>query len=411
MSRSSMGKRIRRCTQTCSQNVVLSNDDLLTSILLHVPWTQLKVLKRVSRQWRSLITTSHFRSLVSPLRASGLFLQAHPDDFGDISYANKVYFIPLHDSEKASPFETRGFGNDHNDHENFCILQSCNGLLLCSNVSGTQCFVYNPSNNQVDSLPKQPLGTGDNFRHVGLSFNPLKSLHYKVVAVVSRPRPQLRYERDFYIYSSETKTWELSEQSFISDPWMCSSNGVYWNGSMHWLSTMHQDLEPDSSVSVCLYFNVDEERLGTFPRPPIGARSRSRMSLYFGESEDHLHVIEASATSLSVYEMKSDYSMWFSKYQIDLDPISRAFPEIQEKNIFEYQNDYAVKVLSLIRREKIHEDSFLVLQIPGKVIRYNLMDSSFKLIWDFGVDLDLDPNINDDLVFDFQVCQYIESLS
>lgn len=172
-------------------------------------------------------------------------------------------------------------------------------------------------------------------------------------------------------------------------------DGVYQNGL---------DLEPDSSVSVCLYLNVDEDRLGTFPRPLIGARSRTRRSLYFGESEHYLHVIEASpsTTLLTVYEMKSDYSVWFSKYRIDLDPISRAFPEIKENTLFEYQNNYVVKVFSLIGREDLLEDSFLVLEIPGKVIRYNLMDRSFKLIWDFGVDLDLDPKINDDSLFDFK---------
>ncbi|KAK1363061.1 hypothetical protein POM88_038622 [Heracleum sosnowskyi] len=42
-----------------------------------------------------------------------------------------------------------------------------------------------------------------------------------------------------------------------------------------------------------------------------------------------------------------------------------------------------------LRREKFMEDSFLVLQIPGNVIRYNLVDRSFKLIWDFGLTLNL----------------------
>ena len=66
----------------------------------------------------------------------------------------------------------------------------------------------------------------------------------------------------------------------------------------------------NQSLSECLYLNVDEERLGTFPRPPIGELSNSRRSSYFGESEDHLHVVEACRydTSLSVYEMRSDYS-------------------------------------------------------------------------------------------------------
>ncbi|KAK1362948.1 F-box domain containing protein [Heracleum sosnowskyi] len=403
-------KRFRRCASSSSQKVVLSNEDLLTLILLHVPWTKLISLKCVSRQWLSLITTFHFSNLLPPLRASGLFIQAPHDTFIDVSSPNEVYFLSLDDPNKASPFKTRVFENEHDDHENIRILQSCNGLLLCSNVPGTRFYVYNPSTNQL-ATPKQPLGTWDTFRYVGLSFDPSKSLNYKVIGLVSRPRSQALDERDFYIFSSETKAWKSSVQSFTSDPGMYFNDGVYWNGCMHWLSTLHRDLEPDSSVSVCLYFNVDEERVGTFPGPPIGEFEEG--SLYFGESEGHLHVIEACpmVSSLSVYEMKSDYSMWFVKYQIDLDPIFRAFPEIKDITSFEYQFYYAVKVFSLIRRENFHEDSFLVLEIPGKVIRYNLMDRSFKLIWDFGVDLDIDPHINDDLLFDFQVCPYIKTLS
>ncbi|KAK1377640.1 hypothetical protein POM88_024384 [Heracleum sosnowskyi] len=289
-----MGKRFRRCASSSSpQKVVLNDDDLLTLILLHVPWKNLISLKCVSRQWLSLITTFHFRNLLPPRRASGLFIQAPYDTFIDVSSPNEVYFVSLDDPNKAFPFKTRVFENEHDDHKNIRILQSCNGLLLCSNVP---------------------------------------------------------------------------------DPGMYFNDGVYWNGCMHWLSTLHRDLEPDSSVSVCLYINVDKERLGTFLRPLIGEFEEG--SLYFGESECHLHVIEACPwiSSLNIYEMK-------------------------------------IKVFSLIIRENFNKDSFLVLEIPGKFIRYNLMDKNFKLIWDFGVDLDLDPKINDDLLFDFQVCQYIKSLS
>ena len=57
-----------------------------------------------------------------------------------------------------------------------------------------------------------------------------------------------------------------------------------------------------------------------------------------------------------------------------LDPVSKDFPEIKEKDIFHDENDpdYAVNVLSLIRRKNFHEDSFVVLEIPGKAIRYKL---------------------------------------
>lgn len=141
-------------------------------------------------------------------------------------------------------------------------------------------------------------------------------------------------------------------------------------------------------------------------------RSTPRRSLYFGESEDHLHVIEVRPcdTSLNVYEMKSDYSEWFVKYQVELDPISKAFPEMtKHKHIFRDKSDYKVAVFSLIRRENFQEDSFLVLEIPGKAIRYNLVDKSFKVIRDFSVDFS-PTKIRQWHCGRFKVWQYIESL-
>ncbi|GKB66878.1 hypothetical protein Tco_0928290 [Tanacetum coccineum] len=70
--------------------------------------------------------------------------------------------------------------------KNVKILQSCNGLLLCSD-SGRLVFyyVYNPSTNQFKRLP-HPNCSLDNspyYRSVGLrmAFDPTKSPHYKLV--------------------------------------------------------------------------------------------------------------------------------------------------------------------------------------------------------------------------------------
>ncbi|WOG83601.1 hypothetical protein DCAR_0102778 [Daucus carota subsp. sativus] len=383
-----MDARLKSCTSNKSRSqlksfrsheAVLNNEDLLTLILFRVPWTQLKVLKCVSRQWHSLITTS-----LPPLRASGLFCKGH------LGF-DKLYFVPLDDPNFASPLRARTFNLDH---EKILFLHSCNGLLLCSagfpdsyNPRNCNWYVYNPSTNQLAALPKHP----DNvyfMDHIGLAFEPSKSPHYKVIAFIMTTRGNLF--GDFHIYSSETGTWRVSVQSF-STRGMHFKHGVYWNGSIHWLSRLESPLHSKSSLSECLYFNVDQGRLGTFPRPPIHLRSRTERTVYFGESEDHLHVTEVRVgdTSLSVYEMKSDYSEWFVKYQIDLDPIFKVFPQRRARSFYKATSDdkiaYEFNVLSLIRRENFREDSFLVLEIHGQVIRYNLINRSFKLVRDLGV--------------------------
>ncbi|KAK1362950.1 F-box family protein [Heracleum sosnowskyi] len=363
------------CQLCSSSQVVLNNDDLLTLILLHVPRKKLISLKCVSRQWLSLITNPHFiirlRSL-PPFRISGLFFQQPV--YG--AECNKVDFVHLNDLKTPSPFSFLTFAHDHTDPERVCIKQSCNALLLCcTDRSANITLVYNPSTNQLDTLPKHPCTDSYGLLHIDLIFDPSKSLHYKVISFLTRPQPSVG---DFYIYSSETKTWRPSIKSYLPSPDMLFRDGAYWNGCLHWLS----EYSNSRPVSDSLYFNVDEERLQTFPSPPISEWSVDKS--YFGESEDHLHYTEVCPfdSSFRVYEMKSDYSEWFVKYQIDLVPISITFPEM--KDCFFYTCDsFNAAVVSLIRRENFKEDSFLVLEIPGKIIRYNLVDKSFKVIWEF----------------------------
>lgn len=92
----------RRCTSN-SQEVVLDEEDLLTLILLCVPYRKLMSFKSVSKKWLSLITNPHFtrllRNLLPPLRASGLFIQRPPE----IGFPDKVYFVPLDDKNITSP--------------------------------------------------------------------------------------------------------------------------------------------------------------------------------------------------------------------------------------------------------------------------------------------------------------------
>lgn len=412
--------KLGRCTYT-SQEIVLDEEDLLTLILLRIPYRDLLSFKSVSKKWLHLITTPHFTSLLRnalpPLRASALFIQRTYPNFLSKRLPDQVHFVPLDDPNATSPFRNLDFAHDPYTYRQIRVCQSCNGLLLCSSArvfdfNLSNCYVYNPSTNHLDTLSKQPLCYGYEGYYIGFAYDPSKSPHYKVIAYITKI--PLSFVGDLHIYSSETGTWKASAQSFLPPEGILFTDGVYWNGSMHWLSFLGSDCSnlPDS-LSDGLYFNVDEERFGTFPRPPIGAKSISVRSRYFGESEDHLHVTEVCqyATSLTVYEMKSDYSGWFVKYRIDLDPIAKVFPEMTKHMSLSYdKTDYAVAVLSLIRRENFREDSFLVLEIPGKAIRYNLVDGSFKLIWDFGVALNIKYNIDLWTLGRFKVFPYLESV-
>lgn len=109
----SMSVDMMRLTSSCelksspsSQELVLDDKNLLTLILLRVPWKKLMSLKCVSKQWLSFITTPGFRNLLPPLRASGLFIH----HLSVLNKPGKLYFVPLDNPKAPSPFTALTFG-------------------------------------------------------------------------------------------------------------------------------------------------------------------------------------------------------------------------------------------------------------------------------------------------------------
>ncbi|KAL8118509.1 hypothetical protein AgCh_016147 [Apium graveolens] len=269
-----------------------------------------------------------------------------------------------------------------------------------------RCYIYNPSTDQLAILPRLP---GIWVDYIGLAFDPSKSPHYKVIAFVPTFSPDDEVGVRFHIYSSKTKTWRVCVQSFALGADMYFDRGIYWKGCVHWLSIHDIKYELASDVPDGLYFLFDAKNI---PKASYLSGVHLERSFYFGESEDHLHFTEVCprSTSISVYEMKSNYSEWFLKYQIDLAPISKAFPEMTGYKAFGFKYNYAVELLSVVRRENFEEDSFLVLGVPGKILRYNLVDGNFDLLWDFVVDFAVE-NVDWGDYRQLKAWQYIETLS
>ncbi|TXG70580.1 hypothetical protein EZV62_005515 [Acer yangbiense] len=363
-------------------NSIADNDDILTEILVRLPLKSILRCKSVSKQWRSLISGAHFcrRIYPDPYLVSGLLLN-------NIFVDNLEYdFVPLTDKPTSPPFETLTFVNHPSGLE---ILQSCHGLLFCSSFSnrdfGRDYYIYNPTTEQFRTLPLPPSCQDSTIvRGMTLAYDPHKSPHYKVVCVrkpnsgqdymgiYSRLKDYLsNYSRyQIEIYSSEMRSWKVSGRSFIAHDDVDFRRGVFWNGAVHWVNFY---------ISHCLYFKVDDEKLRKMPMPatPIpddwdyGRRLR-----YFDESREHLHLVEKYVTqNFDIYEMEADYSGWFVKYHVNLNSIKIAFPEM----ITTLFHRYNIAILAIIR-EADDGESYMVLQIPGKVIRYNLNDKTFNMI-------------------------------
>ncbi|KAL3650397.1 hypothetical protein CASFOL_006800 [Castilleja foliolosa] len=354
-----------------SAQITASIDDLLTAIFLRLPIKSLLRFELVSKHWHSLITNPTFRRLHNPNPATGLFLHC-------LSYRARpwIEYFPFSGLKSKPPLRKLKFAKDSSGIK---IVHSCNGLLLCSSFKARdhnrKYYVHNPTTNKFLVLPKLDIqsGVSSKIRGMSLAFDPAKSPYYKVVSVQVYGLDYGEYKYQIEVYSSDTGSWRKCCKT--SKARVNFENGVYWNGSIHWTSN---GIRGDS-----LYFNTNNQKLGIMPTPPFGWDCIN--NYYFGESSDHLHYVKVNGPGLKfdVYEMRRDYSEWFVKYNVDLSSIVSAYPEMIRSYIRPTSSSYyAFLIFAMVRGEK-DEDSFLVLQVPGKAVKYNFVYQSFETICEF----------------------------
>ncbi|XP_057477011.1 F-box protein At5g07610-like isoform X2 [Actinidia eriantha] len=360
-----------------SADQVAANDDLVTEILIRLPVKSLMQFKSVSKRWLSLITKPHFIRCRNPdpSYVSGLFF------YSSMRRLNpELIFIPLQNDKNPTDNAYSTTFTTPPDALSIRILSSCYGLFCCSSYchnTDRQFHIINPTTNQFASLPKLQ----DELQGLSLAFDPSRSPHYKVVcvwrtiSVLSTKPYQSECHFQIEIYSSETGSWRASGDPFTADLNTQFLSGVYWNNAINWFNSSGESL----------YFNIEDERLGVMPMPPIPPGEWSgRQFRYYGESRGHLHLVEiyGPTTQFVVHEMERDYSGWFVKYHVDLHEVGLAFPDMLRRLSWDL-TCCSFAILSLIRREE-DVGSFLVLHVPGKILRYNLADKNFKELRDVG---------------------------
>ncbi|KAG8373723.1 hypothetical protein BUALT_Bualt11G0054400 [Buddleja alternifolia] len=355
---------------TTSAEVVDSINDLLLQILLRLPVKSLMRFKLVSKHWKSVITSPDFSLLRNPRPNPTVGFVYPGRKISEFEYINVDVKNPT-----KPPFRKLSFPEDPYA---FWIQQSCNGLLLCCSSGSSdcrynrspirKCYVYNPTTNCFTKLPRPGvLNQVPRIVHgVNLAFDHAKSPPYKAVCV--RGSEFARELLQIEIYSAESGVWRVSGEPFTATA--SFDYGVYWNGSIHWLSYEPKEL---------LYFNVDKERFAKMPLP-VDINGVA----YFGESCDHLHIIgnHDMKIAFNVYEMKRDYSEWFVKYRVDLTAVLTTYRKMAYHNNLINRLGYAFSVLSLIR--DVEEGSFLVLRISHKVVLVNLSCNTLEEIHDCG---------------------------
>ncbi|XP_022748449.1 F-box protein At5g07610-like [Durio zibethinus] len=362
-----------------------NSQDILTHLLLRLPTKSLLKFKCVSKQWLSTISNPQFCLSHTRHRQHNGFLEPTALLLKPYLTANLEFdMVPLKHYSEVPFFH-------YLNTSGIILRESCDGLFLCQPLDfhdhgDTRFFICNPTTKKfkILSFPSKPP------TFVNLAFDPLKSLHYKVICI----RPAVSdedYDFEINIYSSETETWtatgidfEADEESIMFEGIMFEDTVVFCNGKIHW----------DSVGNESLYFDVEKECLQKMPMPtlPDGSDIISDMDRYFGEARGTLYIALAhynlGHVDLYVFEMATDYSNWFLKRRLDLDDAMRVFPEIKLGCLLSFSG---LSGLCFIQSEKEKEPK-VVMWADGKIICYDFNDGSWKMLYDPGPGVKIGSN-------------------
>ncbi|GJV83486.1 granule-bound starch synthase [Tanacetum coccineum] len=355
-----------------SVHKVLSNDDLLIEILVLLPLISLNLFKRVSKHWLSLITSSSFifrRTQISAfVPPSGLFI------LRDAS--SSAYDFLSFDSRKLAKRSTVFTYNSETSTKSL-IKQSCNGLLLCY-ISGdyTKHFVYNPLTSVFKMLPPihpldyLPSSCYNNFR---MAFDPTKSPHYKAVHVggVRDVADVYGYSIKVQTYSSKTGVWTVWDDRFPSRSFFGFWSGIYCNGAIHWFS--------DGKYSFHFKLEFVDRLVLTNIQTPLTLKGEVHGDRKLFGSYGSLLLLckdHYRSRKLNIYEMKNGYSEWSIKYFVNLDNMLR--------RTWKLPKDWdCYNIWSIFFGER-EEDSFMVIELSGKVLQYKFVSKSVTKLLDLG---------------------------
>ncbi|KAI3728709.1 hypothetical protein L6452_17350 [Arctium lappa] len=328
------------------------SQDLLTEIFLRLPVITLIRLTSVSKQWNLFIKSHSFGLLRNPNPdpPSGLFFEGW-----DVRY--KYHYVPLDFGNMVNrpPFTTLRF-----DSGAIKILQSCNGLLLCVN-DFQKYYIYNPTTNRFVTLPQLNNFNPDGVCCMTLAFDPLKSSHYKVICNYMYGVMMIE------IYSSASGKWKISNERL--DDLVDLDRGVYGHNAIHWMSFPNR----------LVYLKLDEELLRYIDiDTPDTTIYGTILDEFLTESRDGMLLVVRCCRfrRLNVYEINKDYSEWSIKYHVDLEDVIRVYPKMQTR----LGLHFVVQSLVLGGTE---EDSFIVLELPGKLIQYKFVSNTISQLRDF----------------------------
>ncbi|KAF7129819.1 hypothetical protein RHSIM_Rhsim10G0184900 [Rhododendron simsii] len=297
-----------------SAEIIATNVDLHTEILLRVPATSLIKFKSVSKRWLSLISDSRFaqnhahRNPSPP--HSGLYFYTTSNR--SLSSNDPITRVSVRDNPRTS-LPNLSFLCDSSPRFETRVLHSSNGLMLCSTFDTNNCIddknyvICNLTTQKFVVLPKPVLSEFHLKFRSYLVFDPKKSPNYKVVVV------SLAYDLNTYkldVYSSESASWKSPILTLKNQ---AGKHGAVWNGELILMSCdLGSKLESCANHDhLYMRFDVDAEKLTTTRVPYLDSKISERIE-YFGECTGHLLLIHCSwYDPMEFKEQMKMISLWW----------------------------------------------------------------------------------------------------
>ncbi|GKA13960.1 hypothetical protein Tco_0693606 [Tanacetum coccineum] len=267
------------------------------------------------------------------------------------------------------------------------ILQSCNGLLLC-NGSAWPIFyyVYNPSINLFKRLLQLNYSHDDSRFYssvlLRMAFDPRKSLYYKVVQA-GRTSSEIVIQN----YSSETRNWSMCRHRFNYFSFDHFENAINLNDAFYWLETRNKQLKhfklniEDHDNAIITRVKKFLWSFGGHTNDPFLLLMKIPQMLHlegkFFESRGCLLLVckdDIGSREFTIYEMMQGFSVWSVRYLVNTEDFMNLLPE-------GWSIRSIIWSIGLGERE---DSSFLVINLSGNVVKYNLISKTISQIFDIG---------------------------
>ncbi|KAK9138421.1 hypothetical protein Sjap_009015 [Stephania japonica] len=283
-------------------------EEIFLEILIRLPATSLIRFMLVSKSWHALISDSHFIKL-------HLNKAVQDDKFVSLVPSDIFHLIDPEASLALSyPFNPHGVDLD------FCVMGSCNGLLLLVNNRYLM-GVWNPTTREFINIPSPvpPIMhcLGDNSPFYGLGYDS-NTDDYKVVSIMQDRWGVVEAK----IFSTSSCTWTtikgwytgnaVSHMPFFNfDDGFDNSEGKFVREAIYWLGELNEEKR------ALIAFNLEREEFKEIqlPEPSVNRREyhaklkawRQNLCL-FTRSKSFPHPYE-------IFVMKRD-SSWSKLYSI-----------------------------------------------------------------------------------------------